>query len=61
VMAAMMIRDLAKARSSEVAKEKLAVISLALGVVLRRYKASRKQRRNMVAGEEVPNESSNGE
>lgn len=56
VFAAQMIRDLAKERNSEIAKEKIAVISMALGVVLRRYKASRKQRRNMVAGEQVPDD-----
>jgi hypothetical protein len=65
VLAAMVIRTLAKKKSTEnnndtgsteVANEKLAVISLALGVVLRRYKASRKQRRNMVQGETVPND-----
>lgn len=38
----------------EVVQEKLAVINLALGVVLRRYHKSRKQRRNMIAGEVVP-------
>jgi hypothetical protein len=43
----------------EVANEKLAVINLALGTVLRRYRASRKQRRNTLAGQEVP--SDNGE
>ena len=60
VLAAMMIRDKAKERSiSEVANEKLAIINMALGVVLRRYHASRKQRRNMVAGEEVPNDNGN--
>jgi hypothetical protein len=60
VLAAMIIRDKAKeVGSTEVAAEKLAIINLALGVVLRRYKASRKQRRNMVGGEEVP--SDNGE
>jgi len=42
--------------STEVAEEKLAVINLALQVVLRRYKASRKQRRNMIGGEVVPSE-----
>ena len=42
--------------STEVAEEKLAIINLALQVVLRRYKASRKQRRNMVAGEVVETE-----
>lgn len=39
--------------NDEVAKEKLYVINLALGTVLRRYKASRKQRRNTIGGEEV--------
>jgi len=39
---------------SEVVAEKEAVINLALGVVLRRYKASRKQRRNMLGGQMVP-------
>ena len=59
VLAAQMIRNLAKERNSEIQKEKLAVINMALGVVLRRYRASRKQRRNMVAGEEVPSENGN--
>lgn len=60
VLAAMMIREKAKEiGSTDVAAEKLAVISLSLGVVLRRYKASRKQRRNMVAGEEVAADSNN--
>jgi hypothetical protein len=45
--------------STEVADELLGVINSALGVVLRRYKASRKQRRNTLAGQEVP--SDNGE
>lgn len=54
VLAAMMIREKAvKMGSTEVAEEKLAIINLALGVVLRRYNKSRKQRRNMVGGEEV--------
>jgi hypothetical protein len=54
VLAAMMIREKAKERGvSEVAGEKLAIINLALGVVLRRYNKSRKQRRNTVAGELV--------
>jgi hypothetical protein len=44
--------------TGEVAREdKLAIINLALQVVLRRYKASRKQRRNTIHGEEVPTES----
>ena len=60
VLAAMIIRTKAKNDASglysEVAEEKLAIINLALGVVLRRYHASRKQRRNTVGGEEVPSE-----
>jgi len=60
VMAAMIIRQKAvDIGSTEVAQEKLAIINLALGVVLRRYHSSRKQRRNTVDGEEVP--SDNGE
>jgi hypothetical protein len=60
VLAAIMIREKAiEIGNTEVAAEKLAIINLALGVVLRRYHASRKQRRNRVGGEEVPNE--NGE
>jgi hypothetical protein len=61
VLASMMIREKAKDIGSiDVANEKLAIINLALGVVLRRYHATRKQRRNTVAGEEVPTEG-NGE
>jgi len=57
-MAAILIRDKAKADgTTDVAKEKLAVINMALGVVLRRYNASRKQRRNELHGEQVPTES----
>ena len=57
IFAAIMIRDKAKEMGiSDVANEKAAIINMSLGVVLRRYKASRKQRRNMVGGEEVPNE-----
>lgn len=53
--AALEIREKAKEMGyDEVAAEKTAVISLSLGVVLRRYHASRKQRRNTVGGEEVP-------
>jgi hypothetical protein len=55
---AQMIRQKATDIGSEVAKEKLAIINLALGVVLRRYKASRKQRRMTVGGEEVTNDNS---
>jgi hypothetical protein len=59
-LVAMMIRERAKAKNvPEVADEKLAIINLALGVVLRRYKASRKQRRNTVAGQEVPADNNN--
>jgi len=42
--------------NTDVAGEKLAIINLALQVVLRRYKASRKQRRNTIEGEIVPPE-----
>lgn len=53
-LAAMMIREKAKEiGNTEVADEKLAIINLGLGVVLRRYKASRKQRRNEIGGETV--------
>ena len=56
-LVAMMIREKAvEIKSTEVAAEKLAVINMALGVVLRRYHASRKQRRNTVGGEEVHTE-----
>ena len=55
--ASQMIREKAKEiGSTKVASEKLAVINRALGVVLRRYHASRKQRRNMLGSEEVPPE-----
>lgn len=40
----------------EVVDEKLGIINLALNVVLRRYKASRKQRRNMLGGKIVPSD-----
>lgn len=57
-LAAMMIRNKAKTiAGNELTKKKLATISKALGVVLRRYHLSRKQRRNMVGGEEVPGDS----
>jgi hypothetical protein len=60
VMAAMMIRERAKENNvADIANEKLAIINLALGVVLRRYHASRKQRRNMVQGEEVAPDNNN--
>src|SRR5262245_19256092 len=54
-LAAMIIREKAKELGyTDVAEEKLAIINLALGVVLRRYHASRRQRRNTVGGEMVP-------
>jgi len=53
IMAARMIRDRAEADGSEVAGEKLATIAKALGVVLRRYHSTRKERRHMVQGEVV--------
>src|SRR5262245_30610393 len=60
VMAAQMIRNRAKKiDGSEVANEKLATISKALGVVLRRYGASRKERRQTVHGEIVPDSKDN--
>lgn len=58
IMAAQMIR--AKAQevgNKELATEKLAVISMALGVVLRRYHSSRKERRNMLGDKIVPPDS----
>jgi hypothetical protein len=56
-LAAMMIREYAiEQEIKDVASEKLAIVNLALGVVLRRYKASRKQRRNTVGGEIIPND-----
>jgi hypothetical protein len=60
VMAAEMIREKAKDLGSEVASEKLATIVKALGVVLRRYHASRKQRRHTIGGEIVHHDD-NGE
>jgi hypothetical protein len=56
VMAATMIREYAKKVDEDhaLANEKLATISKALGVVLRRYEISRKERRNMIHGETVP-------
>ena len=57
-LAAAMIRDRAKAlgEHSPLVTEKLATISKALGVVLRRYHQSRKERRNMIGGQAVPND-----
>jgi hypothetical protein len=63
VFASMLLRDKAKQvdPNGDVANEKIAVINLALGVVLRRYKASRKQRRQTVGGQVVPNEDNGAE
>lgn len=60
-MAAQRIRDKAKEIGSELSKEKLATISKALNVVMRRYRASRKERRNMIEGEVLPSEGNGGE
>lgn len=56
IMAAMMIRERAENMEGmeEVRREKLATINQCLGVVLRRYRATRKQRRQTLGGEEVP-------
>jgi hypothetical protein len=54
-LAAELIRDRAKKMGyDELAKKKLATISKSLNVVTRRYKLSRKLRKNMVRGEIVP-------
>ena len=57
VLACIMIREKAvEIGSTEVAEEKLGIINSALGVVMRRYHASRRQRRNTLGGEVVPPE-----
>ena len=53
--AAEMIRDQAVKENSPVAREKLATIVKSLGIVLKRYGISRKERRQTVDGEIVPN------
>lgn len=54
--AAQMIRDHARDKEYHgLANQKLATIVKALNVVLRRYHASRQERRQMVAGDIVPN------
>jgi hypothetical protein len=58
-LAVQMVRKKAVELKSEVANEKLGPIKQALGVVLRRYHQSRKQRRNMIGGEEVPSDNGN--
>jgi len=51
--AAIMIRDNARELGLPLGDEKWATISKALGVVLRRYGLSRKERKNTVNGEVV--------
>jgi hypothetical protein len=55
ILAAQMIRDTAAAGNADlyVAEKKLATISKALSVVLRRYGMSRKERARMINGESV--------
>lgn len=53
--AARMIREkAAEIKLNEVSTQKLATIAKSLGIVLRRYGQSRKERRNMVGGRVVP-------
>jgi hypothetical protein len=59
--AAHMIREKAVKMGSDIGKEKKATIAKSLGIVLRRYEWSRKERRNTVDGEVVRNETENGE
>ena len=57
-MAAQMLRNKAEEiNNKEVAKRKLATITKALNVVMRRYHADRKRRKNTVGGEYVPPDS----
>jgi hypothetical protein len=59
IEAARMIREKAKTiEDHSLAHEKLATISKSLGVVLRRYHLSRKERRQIVDGQVVPDNSS---
>jgi hypothetical protein len=57
IEAARMIRIWSSENGSELSRQKLATIAKALGVVLRRYHASRKERRQMIDGEVVPGDS----
>jgi hypothetical protein len=59
--AAHMIREKAIKTGSDIGKEKKATIAKSLGIVLRRYEWSRKERRNIVDGEIVRTENENGE
>lgn len=52
-MAAKMLRDRALAEGSTLGQEKLDTLVKSTGVVLRRYNQSRKQRRELVAGDTV--------
>ena len=59
IEAARMIRDRARAmEGNSLQNEKLATISKALGIVLRRYHLSRKERRQLVDGQTVPSDTS---
>lgn len=61
IMAAILIRDKAgKMGYDELGKEKLATISKCLGVVLRRYGLSRRERRDTVSGQMITSSSNNG-
>jgi hypothetical protein len=61
--AAEMIRDYVRKQdvSHPLATKKLSVLSKALNVVMKRYNYSRKQRRQMVGGQMVPDEHHNPE
>ena len=55
ILAAKMLRERAQElKNVELSREKLATISKSLGIVLRRYRQSRKERRYTVHGEMVP-------
>lgn len=56
LMAARKIREVAERIKNPVRKLKLATISKALNVVMRRYEVSRKERKHMVGGKVVPND-----
>lgn len=60
ILAASMLREEARRDGNvELSREKLATIAKSLGVVLRRYGESRKERRNMVGGQIVETEENN--
>ena len=59
LFAAQMIRVQAKKVGSRVQHEKAYPIAIALGIILRRFGISRKQRRLMAGGERVPDENGN--